>query len=230
MSSAKNLDTYYKRAKNDGFAARSVYKLEEMDRRYQLLRRGMRVLDLGCHPGSWLQYASRKVGKGGRVLGVDIQPLEIGLAANTRFIEADLHEVQASELKAVIPAFDAVLSDVAPRTTGIVHADVAGSVALTEKALELALELLKPGGVLVAKVYNGAGVDDLIRVVKRSFSLGKAHKPPASKAGSREIYLLGKGFKDKARPAGDRVRGLAPWSRFPDEGEIKCPDIPSGAP
>ena len=202
MSNAKSLDSYYKRAKRDGYAARSVYKLEEMDKRYQLIRRGMRVLDLGCHPGSWLQYASRKVGKSGRVLGVDIQPLGVVLPPNARFIEADLFEVRADDLKAVIPAFDAVLSDVAPRTTGIVHADVAGSVALTEKALELAFALIKPGGVLVAKVYNGAGVDDLIRLVKRSFTLGKAHKPPASKAGSRELYLLGRGFKEKARPAG----------------------------
>ena len=202
MSSAKKLDTYYRRAKKDGFAARSVYKLEEMDKRYQLLKSGMHVLDIGCHPGSWLQFVSRKVGKRGRVLGVDIQPLNLTLPANAEFIEADLHELEAADLGAGSRLFDAVLSDVAPRTTGIVHADVAGSVALTEKALELAFLLLKPQGVLVAKVYNGAGVDELIRTVKRSFTLGKAHKPPASKAGSREIYLLGKGFKESARPAG----------------------------
>ena len=200
MGSAKKLDKYYQQAKRDGYAARSVYKLQEMDKRYQFLRRGQRVLDLGCHPGSWLQYASQKVGAKGLVVGVDIQPLGVARPANARFLQADLLELGPEDLTGLVPAYHLVLSDVAPRTTGIVHADVAGSIALTEKALELALALLKPGGHFIAKVYNGAGVEALIRAVKQSFAMGKAHKPPASKAGSRELYLLGKGLKDSPRP------------------------------
>jgi 23S rRNA (uridine2552-2'-O)-methyltransferase len=201
MGSAKKLDKYYRQAKKDGYAARSVYKLQEMDQRYKFLRRGQRILDLGCHPGSWLQYASQKAGAKGLVVGVDIQPLGVGLPANGRFLQADLLEVQPEQLRSFTPGYHLVLSDVAPRTTGIVHADVDGSIALTQKALELALALLKPNGHFIAKVYNGPGVEELIRVVKRSFTMGKAHKPPASKAGSRELYLLGKGLKEGARPA-----------------------------
>lgn len=198
MTRPGQLDARYRRAKQEGFAARSVYKLQEMDGRYQLFRPGQRVLDLGAHPGSWSQFAGERVGRGGFVLGVDLQEAGVSLGANGQWLVADLMTLTAEQLRAHAPAFDLVLSDAAPRTTGVAHADAAASLELTQRALELALELLKPGGSFLAKVYFGPGVEDLIRQVKTAFSLGKAHKPEASRAASREIYLLGRGLK--ARP------------------------------
>ncbi len=192
-------DAHYRRAKEEGFAARSVYKLEEMDRRYGLLAARQRVLDLGCHPGSWLQYAAARVGPQGLVVGVDIQPPGVELAAWVRFVQADVLELGVEELKAFAPEYDLVLSDVAPRTTGVMVRDMARSAELTAKALDLALALLKPGGSLVAKVYFGPEVEGLIRRVKAAFSLGKAHKPEASRAASKEIFILGRGLKPSAR-------------------------------
>jgi 23S rRNA (uridine2552-2'-O)-methyltransferase len=188
-------DSYYQRAKKEGYAARSVYKLKDMDRRYRLLGRGLKVLDLGCHPGSWLQYTSAKVGPKGLVVGVDIQPLGVKAAPNVRFVQADMLGLTPGELSSWAPAYDLVLSDAAPRTTGVAHADVAKSLELAAKALELGLTLLRPGGNLVAKAFFGDGTDELIHRLKAAFKQGKAHKPPASKTGSREIYLIGLGRK-----------------------------------
>ncbi|CAO0823655.1 Ribosomal RNA large subunit methyltransferase E [Desulfarculales bacterium] len=191
-------DARYHRAKREGFAARSVYKLEEMDRRYQLLKTGQKVLDLGAHPGSWLQYACQRVGPTGLVVGVDIQEAGVELPAWACYVQAVLQTLTPQDLRAFAPAYDLVLSDVAPRTTGIMHADMASSFELTAKALNLALALLKPGGSLVAKVYFGPQVEELIQRVKAAFTLGKAHKPEASRAASKEIYLLGRGLKKAA--------------------------------
>jgi 23S rRNA (uridine2552-2'-O)-methyltransferase len=195
-------DALYRRAKSQGYAARSVYKLQEMDRRYRLLRPGQAVLDLGCHPGSWLQFAAQKVGKKGRLVGVDLQPPGVALPPGVGFIQADVLQLTPDGLRerSGIEAFDLVLSDVAPRTTGVRDRDAAASLELTQAALELALALLKPAGSFLAKVYFGPGVDDLIRRVKRAFKLGKGHKPDASRSASREIYILGRGLK-RAAPA-----------------------------
>ncbi|MFH1035101.1 MAG: RlmE family RNA methyltransferase [Pseudomonadota bacterium] len=198
MTRQGQADARYHRAKREGFAARSVYKLEEMDRRYQLLKPGQRVLDLGAHPGSWLQYACQRVGPTGLVVGVDIQEAGVELPARARYVQADLLTMEPPDLRAFAPAYDLVLSDVAPRTTGVMHADMAMSYELTAKALDLACALLKPGGSLVAKVYFGPQVEELIRRVKAAFSLGKAHKPEASRTASKEIYLLGRGLKKAA--------------------------------
>jgi 23S rRNA (uridine2552-2'-O)-methyltransferase len=192
-------DAHYRRAKEAGFAARSVYKLEEMDRRYGLLAARQRVLDLGCHPGSWMQYAAARVGPGGLVLGVDLQPPSVELPAWTRFVQADVLVLTAQGLREFAPAFDVVISDVAPRTSGVMVRDMALSAELTAKAVGLALALLRPGGSMVAKVYNGPEVEDLIRRVKAAFALGKAHKPEASRAASKELYILGRGLKPAAR-------------------------------
>ena len=194
-------DAFYRRAKKEGYVARSVYKLQEMDQRYRLLRRGQRVLDLGCHPGSWMQYAVQRVGPKGLVVGVDIQPLDIDLPDHVRFIQSDLFAISPGDLSSFAASYDLVLSDVAPRTTGVKHADAAGSLDLASKALELARGVLKPGGSLVMKVYNGPGVDELIKEVKSAFNLGKGYKPTATKAGSREIYILGQGLKKAASPS-----------------------------
>ncbi|MBU4563677.1 MAG: RlmE family RNA methyltransferase [Desulfarculus sp.] len=194
-------DAYYRRAKSQGYAARSVFKLQEMDRRYGLLRPGQAVLDLGCHPGSWLQFASQKVGRSGRLVGVDLQEPGVSMPQGSCFIQADLLELTAAEVqeRSGVEVFDLVLSDVAPHTTGIKDRDAAASLELSQAALDMALALLKPGGSFLAKVFFGPGVEDLIRQVKGAFKLGKAHKPDASRSASKEIYILGRGLK-QARP------------------------------
>ncbi len=200
MTRRRQPDSHYKRAKAQGFAARSVFKLAEMDKRYGLVKPGHKVLDLGCHPGSWLQYAGGKVGKKGSVIGVDLQPPTVELMPWVEFVQADVLALTPEMFEGSAP-FDLVLSDVAPRTTGVAHGDALASLELTEAAVDLALATLKPGGSLLAKVYFGPGVDDLIRRVKRAFKLGKGHKPGASRAASREIYILGRGLKN---PSGKR--------------------------
>ncbi len=190
-------DAYYRRAKSQGYAARSVFKLQEMDQRYGLLRSGQAVLDLGCHPGSWLQYASQRVGRGGRLVAVDIQPLGVSLPPGASFIQADLLKLTPEDIRdqGGVAVFDVVLSDVAPRTTGVKDRDAAASLELSQAALDLALALLRPGGAFLAKVYFGPGVEELIKQVKGAFKLGKGHKPEASRSASKEIYILGKDRK-----------------------------------
>ena len=195
MSRRGREDSRYHRAKKEGFAARSVYKLAEMDKRYQLIKPGQRVLDLGSHPGSWSQYAVEKIGPKGLLVGVDLKPPTVSLGPKAVFCQADLMEIAANDLKLYTPSYEVVLCDAAPRTTGIAHRDQAASQDLAQRAYDLALELLSPGGALVVKVFFGPDTGELIRQVKQKFTLGKAHKPEASQSASWETYILGKGFK-----------------------------------
>ena len=175
--------------------ARSVYKLEELDKRYSLLKLGMRVLDLGCHPGSWLQYCAKKVGASGYLLGVDIQPIELALPGQVKVMEADLLQLNAMELNIDVPEYDIVISDVAPRTTGVAHADAARSAELTAKGLSLAGELLKTNGSFVAKVFWSEDAAGILKDMKQMFTQAKTSKPTASTSASRETYLVGLGRK-----------------------------------
>ena len=189
-------DSKYRQAKREGYLARSVYKLKELNERYRLLKPGLNVLDLGCHPGSWLQYTAQIIKNNGFITGVDIQALEFSLPANVNFIQKDLFEVTEKELVLVSEKpYDLVLCDVAPRTTGIVHADNVKSALLTSRALELACRLLKPGGNFVSKIFWSGDAQDILAGMKKVFDKAKAHKPDASQAGSREIFLVGLGLK-----------------------------------
>jgi 23S rRNA (uridine2552-2'-O)-methyltransferase len=194
-------DHYARRAKREGYAARSAYKLEELDRHKGLLRKGMRVLDLGCAPGSWLQYVAQRVGERGAVIGIDLQPVTIALPSWARAIQGD-----AFETDVVAPQedlFDVILSDMAPKTTGVPSGDAARSAALARRALELAGRLLKPGGALLAKVFQGAEFPRLREEFRARFERVTIEKPRASRAESVELFLLGMGFSasHKAGPA-----------------------------
>ena len=200
-------DHYFQKAKREGFAARSVYKLEEIDRRKRLLRSGMTVLDLGASPGSWLQYAAEKVGRSGFALGVDLNPAQGGLPGQARFMEADVFELEPEALLAMLPGavlpegkargFDVILSDMAPRTTGIPSADAARSAELVLRALELSAALLRPGGSLLAKAFQGARLPELRRAFREAFEQVSLEKPKASRAESVEVFLLGMGRKKR---------------------------------
>ncbi|MBW8004138.1 MAG: RlmE family RNA methyltransferase, partial [Planctomycetes bacterium] len=142
-------DSYFHKAKREGYAARSAYKLEEIDRKRRLLRPGMRVLDLGCAPGSWLQYAAQQVGTEGRVTGVDLQEVTASLPSAVTVLQADVFDLGPAQLGGNVEGegegFDVILSDMAPATSGIKQADAARSARLAERALELAQKCLRPG-------------------------------------------------------------------------------------
>ncbi|HEX7926361.1 MAG TPA: RlmE family RNA methyltransferase [bacterium] len=188
-------DHYFRQAKREGFAARSAFKLEEIDKRQRLLRTGMHVLDLGCAPGSWLQYAAERVGPSGRVLGIDLQPVTIALPGHVRAMQGDAFNTPPEALLADGRSFDVVVSDMAPKTTGIPSADAARSAELVLRALAVAQGVLKPGGTLLAKVFQGSRTVELRTAFAQSFDKVSIEKPKASRSESVEVFLLGQGFR-----------------------------------
>ena len=186
-------DVFFKKAREAGFAARSVFKLEEIDHKLRLLRAGVRVLDLGCRPGSWLQYAVRVVGPRGVVAGIDRDPLPAPVAG-ARFIQGDIFKVTDAELLGDAAAFDVVLSDMAPDTTGIRATDQARSAALFEEALTRAERLLAPGGAFVGKLFQGPDLQAIRKRMNDRFGAVRILKPDSSRAESIEIYLAGTAF------------------------------------
>ena len=186
-------DRYFKQAREQGFAARSVFKLEEIDHKLRLLRPGHRVLDLGCRPGSWLQYAVRLVGARGAVVGIDRDALPSPIAG-ARVLIGDLYQATDAQLLGELAAFDVVLSDMAPDTTGVRATDQARSAALFEEALARAERLLAPGGGFVGKIFQGPDLDGLRKRMAARFSQVRLIKPDSSRAQSIEIYLAGQGF------------------------------------
>ena len=183
-------DHYFHRAKKEGFIARSVYKLEEVDRRVRLLRPGQRVLDLGCHPGSWLQYCARVVGKRGLVVGIDTRKISVELPPHVHLVQADVFELSPADLHHFSNEFDVVLSDLAPATTGIRSVDSDRSSLLFQRALALADDLLVPGGHFLGKIFQGSGFDEIVRELKSKFRKVKGIKPRATRKESKEIFLV----------------------------------------
>ena len=188
-------DHYFHKAKKDGYAARSVYKIEEIDKKYRIIRTGNKVLDLGCSPGSWLQYASIKVGNSGHVLGVDLQPVKISLPSHVKVIKADIFEVTDENLKIKGGKADVILSDMAPKTSGIRTTDVHRSFELNRKVLYLVNDILCPEGSLLVKAFQGKLFDELCCEFKKMFDDVKLCKPKSSRSESVEIFILGTGKK-----------------------------------
>jgi 23S rRNA (uridine2552-2'-O)-methyltransferase len=187
-------DRFHQKAKKQGFLARAVFKLEELDQQFKLFKPGQRVLDLGCAPGSWLQYARSKVGDRGVLVGLDRGPLR-GNVAGARIVVGDVMTIDVAALRGDLPAFDVVLSDMAPDTSGIRHLDQARSEALFERALEIATLVLAPGGNFVGKLFQGPDFKKLTEQVRARFDLAKTAKPESSRQISIEQYVIGKGFK-----------------------------------
>lgn len=187
---APRKDYYYYKAKKESYAARSIFKLEQMDQKYGLFKNGMRVLDLGCHPGSWLQYVSRKIGNSGMAVGID-RTETILLLPNVRNVTADIYELTWQTLGEPPHSFDIVMSDMAPNTSGIKSVDQLQSAALAERALHLGLTFIKPGGGFVVKVFMGPDEPKLFNEMRLHFEKVLRYKPDASKSNSMEIYLVG---------------------------------------
>ncbi len=184
-------DAYFKRAKKEGYLARSVYKLKEIDQRYRLFKKGDRVLDLGASPGSWLQYIAQVVGPKGRVLGLDLNPIRWeNPPAFVQFWERDVLKWDVNEAKKVADAFDVVVSDMAPATTGIKDVDTFRSIKLANRALEIALALLRLQGHFVCKVLEGGEMKDFLLKCKQQFSFVKVFKPQSSRRESREVFVV----------------------------------------
>jgi len=186
-------DAFAQRAKAEGYPARSVYKLEEIDRRCRLLRPGMRVLDLGCAPGSWLLYSAQKIAPNGRARGVDLTPLDIGLPANAIATSGDVFGDDSEVARFVEEGapYDVVLSDMAPNTTGNRMADQARSAELVVRTLEIARKHLKPGGSWVAKIFMSDELPKIRAEVRAMFEEDRVIRPEGTRQMSYEIFLIG---------------------------------------
>jgi 23S rRNA (uridine2552-2'-O)-methyltransferase len=183
-------DHYSRRARDERWLARSVYKLEEIDRKVRLLRAGDRVLDLGCYPGSWSQYSVVKVGPKGEVVGVDLKKPERFSSPRFRFIQADVLSLDVTWLREQVGTRDLVISDLAPATSGIAVTDTSRSIELARRALEVALAVLKKGGHFICKVFEGPDVKAFRTELAEHFAKVQTLRPSAVRKASREIYLL----------------------------------------
>ncbi len=187
-------DHYTRRAKVEKWLARSVYKLQEINRKFKLIRKGGRLLDLGCYPGSWSQYGIKKVGSGGSVTGIDLSVPDQLSSPNFRFVPADVFTVEIEALIREIGELDVVMSDLAPKTTGIKTTDVSRSIALAERAHEIAIVSLKKKGNFLCKVFEGEDLKPFKSKVAESFQQTRLYRPKAIRKRSREVYMIGLGF------------------------------------
>jgi len=186
-------DFYFKKAKERHFAARSVFKLEEIDQRFKIFRPGYKVLDLGAAPGSWTQYSQQKVGDKGYTIGIDLAQIRLALPHVT-FIQGDAFDeavVSKAAADVGITDFDVVMSDMAPKTTGIRVTDQVRSFELCKRALEVAQQRLRTGGHFVVKMFQSESFEEYLRLVKPLFQKLEILRPKSTRKESYEIYLIG---------------------------------------
>ncbi len=193
-------DFFFKKAKEDGYPARSVYKLMEIDKKYNLFKAGQHILDLGCAPGSWALYVSERIKPKGMVMGIDLK--DVGITSdNFIFIQFDIFKMEDHQLIEFMnknnfgPKIDGLISDMAPSTSGVRALDAGRSAQLAERALALSNLLLKQGGFLILKILEGGEHDLVWRQIKDVFSFQKQIRPKAVRRNSREIYIIANGFK-----------------------------------
>jgi 23S rRNA (uridine2552-2'-O)-methyltransferase len=187
-------DTYARQARKEKWLARSVYKLQEIDKKYKLIRKGDRLLDLGCYPGSWSQYGIRKIGPKGELVGIDLNFPDCLSYPNFRFIHGDVLTIQIEWLVREISPRNLVMSDLAPQTTGARLTDVSRSMLLSKRAAEVAYALLKEKGHFVCKVFEGEDMVSFRSEISKYFRQIRAIRPKATRKGSKEIYLVGLEF------------------------------------
>ncbi|TRZ79681.1 RlmE family RNA methyltransferase [bacterium] len=186
-------DHFFREAKKQGYPARSVYKLKEIDQKFKLIKKGNFILDLGCAPGSWMMYISEKIGHRGKVFGVDIQDMKIKIKENMEFIREDSKKaIKNGMLK--IKKFDVVVSDMAPKTTGIKLTDVVNSLELAEEAFKIAQKTLKIRGHFVVKIFESEDTIQFVNMLKKYFNTVKRYSPQATRKQSREFYVVCKDF------------------------------------
>lgn len=188
-------DVYVKKAQAEGYRSRAIYKLKEVDDKESLLKPGMTVVDLGAAPGGWTQYVAEKMQGSGRIVALDILPMDA--LPDVAFIHGDFREDRVlQELINLIPerSLDLLLSDMAPNMSGSTAIDIPRAMYLVELAFDFAEKMLKPGGTMLVKVFHGSGFDDLVKQARASFDKVVIRKPSASRSRSKETYLLAKGY------------------------------------
>jgi len=178
-------DYFYKRAKEEGFRSRAAYKLIEIQNKYKIFKKGDYVLDLGCAPGGWIQVALKYIGKNGKIKGIDLLDVKPFKESNVEIIKGDINEYNFNG-----DSFDVILSDMAPNTSGIKHADYYRSYELCLKAFEIAKNNLKREGNLVLKIFQGKEFNDLKAQLKKEFNQVITFKPKSSRSTSSEVYLI----------------------------------------
>lgn len=188
----KRPDRFTREAKERGFPARSVFKLESIDRKVGLFRKGQRVLDLGAAPGSWSLYAAERIGPGGKLLAIDLAPLASAPPAHVTYRTGDALALDSTDL-ALFSPYDVVLSDMAPSTTGTREADQARSFELFMRALEVAGALLRPGGKFVGKIFMGPDFPEAKKRTKALFETERTIRPEGTRDSSFEIFIVGLG-------------------------------------
>ena len=189
-------DPYVQKARAAGYRSRAAFKLEEMDEKFHLLKPGMRVVDLGCAPGGWSQFARPLLGDKGRLIALDILPMDP--VAEVDFICGDFREAEVlGQLEDLVgpQAIDLVLSDMAPNLSGIDVSDQVSSIYLCELALDFAKAHLKPKGMFLTKIFQGEGFDAYLKELRQTFETVTVRKPKASRPRSREVYLLARNFR-----------------------------------
>jgi len=189
-------DPYVKKAQQEGWRSRAVFKLEELDQKYHLFRGGQTVIDLGAAPGGWSQYAAKRVLPKGRVLATDI--LDMAGLPGVEFVQGDFTEDSA--LQQILAAIgndgaDLVMSDMAPNITGMRSVDQPRSIYLVELALDLAVQTLGSKGTFIAKIFMGEGFEEVVADCRKRFKTVRIRKPAASRQESRETYIVATGFR-----------------------------------
>jgi 23S rRNA (uridine2552-2'-O)-methyltransferase len=189
-------DPYVQQARRDGWRSRAVYKLEQIDQKERFLRPDMVCVDVGSAPGSWSQYVTKKLKGRARIVAVDILPMDS--LSDVEFIQGDFQDEAVFEQMLAATGdqgVDLVMSDIAPNITGTRVVDQPRSMYLVELALDFARRVLKPGGSFVCKVFQGEGIDEFVIDARNSFERVKVMKPKASRAGSREVYLVARNYQ-----------------------------------
>ena len=193
----RRTDHYTEQAKKEHYPARSVYKLKEAQKKFRIIKKGDRILDLGCSPGSWLLYAAELTGKQGKVFGIDLKPVTIKISSQMETLKADVLTIDQAwlENEGLTNRFNVILSDMAPATTGNKMIDAERSYQLCKAALDIAQMALKPGGSFFCKIFQGQEFKQFSDSVKSQFKTHKIFKPQSSRKMSKEIFVLGKGKK-----------------------------------
>lgn len=184
-------DFYTQLAKKENYPARSVYKLKEIHNKCKVFKKGQKVLDLGCSPGSWLKYASEMVGSSGQVVGIDLKPVVLDNLENAEIFTGDIYEKESLDRLMSLGPYDIVMSDMAPNTTGNKFSDSVKSVALAEVAFYIAEQQLKPGGFFITKIFQGPDFDGFAKTVLSSYQKRRIFKPDSCRKNSKEIYIIG---------------------------------------
>lgn len=197
MGNFKVKDHYFDKAKRENYLARSIYKLEEIDQKYKVLKPGNLVVDFGYYPGSWIQYTSKVIGDEGRVVGIDIQEVNKKLSGvkNVRVYQKDIFNIADLSQLAVSDQFDVVLSDMAHSTTGIQSLDQIRSLNLVESVIDLLPKFLRPGGNFVIKVFDSQMAQNYLKEQKNRFNEFHYLKPKSTRSVSKEFFVIGKHFK-----------------------------------